>query len=213
MAESATSSSQADLVDAIREIFKSSDEPLTHRKLRLRLPEPFDGLRTEELAEVLERQVAAHVFVRCPKYRSGQDRYWDRNLREHAKVVMHAALEKGPMSWPELRKKLPKYLRHLAESVLNEELAKGEVHRHPPSASNGGFRFGMQPADVRAYAAKELEGTLARMVQLGFSLCDSRESLMQLLHESEWAEEAPYQPGLPVGALIETAETWQQTIS
>lgn len=176
----------SDLVDAIRAILYRSPEPLTVPKIRERLPESLRTIRVAELTEVLQRQVAAHVLVICPKYRSAQDRYWDRPLREHAKVVLRESLTAGPASWSELRKKFPKYLRHLAESVLNEELARGTLHRHPPESIRKGPRIGLHPADVRVYAERELQTVLRRLEQLGFAPVEVREAMMHLLNEEEW---------------------------
>ena len=39
----------------------------------------------------------------CPKYRSSQDRYWDRPLREHAMVLLYEALHGGHDARPEHR--------------------------------------------------------------------------------------------------------------
>lgn len=202
------SSNQTDLVDAIRAILVSSVEPLTVKKIRARLSAPFDGIRSQELTEVLKRQVAAHVFVICPKYRSAQDRYWDRSLRAHAKVLLRAALADGPMPWAELRRKFPKYLRHLAESVLNEELARGAIHRHPPASPRMGFRCALEPADVLGYAARELEGALARLIEQGFARSHARAAFMQLLQESEWADDAPNESPAPVGVMPVGADQW-----
>lgn len=177
----------ADLVDAIRAILKASCEPLTVKKIRAQLPTPFDELGNEEVLEVLERQVAANVLVMCPKYRSGQNRYWDRTLREHGKVLLHDSLEAGPLPWADLRKRFPKYLRHLTESIRDEELARGAIHRHPP-VGRAGFRFALDPPDVRSYAARELDDALTRMVERGFALAAAREAFMQLLQEREWTE-------------------------
>ena len=190
MTEARPALNHADLVDAIRGVLQASGEPLTLPRILERLPEPYRDVRLEDLTELLERQVRAHVLVGCPKYRSAQDRYWDRPLREHATVLLHEAIKEGPMSWTDLRKKLPKYLRHLAESALNEELAKGTIHRHPPATSRRGPRYAHQPADVRCYASKELHEMLARLEQCGFARADARDSLMQLLQEEEWAESA-----------------------
>jgi hypothetical protein len=178
----------SDLVGAIQEILKQSSEPLTVPKIRARLRCQYRAIRIEELAEVLQRQVAAHVLVICPKYRSGQDRYWDRPLREHAKVVLRRSLEDGAMPWSELRKKFPKYMRHLAESVLNEELAKRTIFRHPPASPRMGFRFALQAPDVGPHAARELEEALTRLEDRGFTRADACEALMHLLQEHEWAD-------------------------
>jgi hypothetical protein len=177
-----------DLVDAICGVLQSSDEPLTIPRIRERLPAPYEAIRTVELQDVLHRQVAANVLVMCPKYRSGQDRYWDRELRDHAMLLLHKSLEQGPISWSDLRKKFPKYLRHFAESVLNEELAKGTIHRHPPTSLRMGPRYAHQPPSVHCYAKKELHNMLARLVQCGFTRSDASETLMALLQEEEWSE-------------------------
>lgn len=189
MADVLPSSNYPDLVDAITEVLRQSEEPLTIPQLRERLRGPYRSMRiTELLTEVLARQVAANVLVMCPKYRSSQDRFWDRSLRQHAKAMLTGALEAGPMSWTEIRKKLPKYLRHLAESVLDEELAKGAIFRHPPTSSRNGPRYALQPADVRCYAGKELHDLLTRMHERGFARAEVCEALMQLLQENEWSD-------------------------
>jgi hypothetical protein len=144
----------------------------------------------------------------CPKYRSGQDRYWDRSLREHARMLMRGALKDGPLSWADLRKRCPKYLRHLTESVLNEELARGAIHRHPPISPRAGFRFALQPVDVRSYAARELEGALARLAERGIALSDAREALMQLLHEAEWAEDGHAEVAPSAQMFATPIEAW-----
>ena len=188
MTDERMSSNGSDLVDAIKEIFRQSSEPMTVLKIRASLPEPFGAIRIDELTEILQRQVAANVLVSCPKYRSPQDRYWDRPLRDHAQTVLRMALRAGPLSWSELRKKFPKYLRHQADSVLNEELAKGTVYRHPPLSVRMGERYALEPAEVRPYASKELLESLQRLTLLGFSRGDVREAMLQLLQEEEWAE-------------------------
>jgi hypothetical protein len=185
------SSNCPDLVDAIREVLKHSDEPLTIQKIRVRLPALFGSIRMAELAETLRRQVAAQVLVMCPKYRSAQDRYWDRPLREHAKVVVRMALADGPATWSDLRKAFPKYLRHLAESVLNEELARGAIFRHPPASVRQGPRYALQAADVRRYLGKELQDLLDRVQALGFSRPEAREAIVQILQDEEWTEREP----------------------
>ena len=188
MAEIFPFSNQTDLVDVVRTVLKHSSEPLTVAKIQERLPTAFRSLRPEELEEVLQRQVAAHVLIMCPKYRSSQDRYWDRSLREHAAVLLREALRNGPLSWSDLRKKFPKYVRHLAESVLSEELAKENIFRHPPASARMGPRYALQPIEVRTYASKMLHESLERLEQIGFSRSEAREAIMQLLQEEEWQE-------------------------
>lgn len=188
MADVLPSSNDIDLVDAIRAVLRQAEEPLTIPKLRERLKDSARTIGIEELSDVLARQVAANVLVMCPKYRSSQDRYWDRPLREHAGVVLREALAVGPMSWTDLRKKFPKYLRHLAESVLNEELAKGAIHRHPPASPRMGPRYALLPPEVREYVSRELNGVLVRLGESGFARHEVCEAIMQLLQENEWAE-------------------------
>jgi hypothetical protein len=194
MGEGCLVSTQTDLVDAVRDVLRSSTEPMTVARIRERLPAPFQALRIEELADAVRRQVAAQVLVMCPKYRSGQDRFWDRTLHQHAKVVLREALRSGPMAWADLRKKFPKYLRHLADTVLNEELARGTIFRHPTTSARMGPRYGLEPADVRTYAAAALQALLSRLERCGFDHAESRAALLQLLQEAEWAPELNHQP-------------------
>jgi hypothetical protein len=202
---------RTDLVDAIHDVLKESAEPLTAPRIRERLPSRYRNLRLEDVIEALQRQVAAQVLVICPKYRSRQDRYWDRSLRDHASVVLHDALRGGPMAWADLRKKFPKYLRHLADLVLNEELARGTIFRHTPMSIRMGPRYALYPADVRIYASKELPALLARLEQCGFARHESREALMHLLQEDEWAESAASRP-VATSVPVRT-DWWEKTMS
>jgi hypothetical protein len=209
MPQGCLSSTKTDLVDAVREVLQHSAEPLTIPRIRERLPTPFRAIGIEDLTDVLQRQLAAHVLVMCPKYRSSQDRYWDRPLREHAKIVLREALRSGPMSWADLRKKFPKYLRHLADSVLNEELAREAIFRHPATSARMGPRYALEPADVRSYANKELQELLSRLEQYGFGRIESREAIAQLLHEDEWVEYAAN----PTTAYPVPSDSWEKTMS
>jgi hypothetical protein len=174
-----------DLVNEIRRVLRDSDEPLTAAKIRDRLPPPLCRMSLELLAEVLRRQAAAHVFVTCPKYRSGQDRYWDRPLRERVHEMVRNILAKGPLPWSGLRRRLPRYARYLAESVLNEQLARGQLYRHPPRTARSAPRFALHPADIRAYLRPALGGLMARLEPLGFSRSDLQRGLRELLAQSE----------------------------
>jgi hypothetical protein len=178
-----------DLVNEIRRVLRESDEPLTAAKVHQRLPVPLRRITVEALVEVLQRQAAANVLVMCPKYRSGQDRYWDRPLREHVHEMLHAILTAGPLPWAEMRRRLPRYARYLAESVLNEQLAHGRLHRHPPRTSRAAPRYGLEPADVRAYLQPALADVFARLEPLGFTPGELRRGLRQLLGEGGWSAE------------------------
>lgn len=201
MADGFASSGRTDVVDAVREVLRCSAEPMTIPKIRERLPAPHRRMRLEELADVVQRQVAANVLVACPKYRSSQDRYWDRSLREHAKVVLHESLRAGPMAWADLRKKFPKYLRHLAESVLNEELARAAIFRQPETSPRMGPRYALDPPDVRTYAARELRALVARLEQYGFDRMESCEAIVQLVQENEWGTCAATDPAKSAAAV------------
>jgi len=55
------------------------------------------------LADTLQRQVAANVLHQYPKYRSQQDRFWDRPMEVHLTALFHEVLGEGPLGWAELR--------------------------------------------------------------------------------------------------------------
>jgi len=204
-----------DLVDAVQQVLRASDEPLTLSKIRAHLPGRFRGMGLEELAEVLHRQVAANVLWQYPKYRSQQDRFWDRPMAVHITTLLHSTLQEGPLAWSELRRKLPAYAQAQAEAVLAEQVAQGALYRHP-KAGRGGERFGVRPADPKDYLRAELLDVFRRLAQLGFSQAQLRAGALELLHEEEWAQtatagEQPTAQSTPAGPASFTDEARSET--
>lgn len=187
---------ESDLTAAVQRVLAESAEPLTLSKIRAALPSAFRRMPLEELAEALQRQVAATVLRQYPKYRSAQDRFWDRPMPVHVAQLIRITLEERPLAWSQLRRKLPSYAVAHAEAVLQELVAQGQVHCHPPAGSRGRERFGMRQPDPKDYLRMELPGLFRRLQQLGFTDSQLREAAMELLQEAEWSqvEQAPSQP-------------------
>jgi hypothetical protein len=179
--------SDSDLVTAVRSVLEASSEPLTLSKIRAGLPGRLRVLELEALAEALRRQVAANVLVQYPKYRSQQDRFWDRPMPVHLQGLLRLTLEEKPLPWSEIRRKLPDYAKTLAEPVLDEQVAKGALYRHPPLNSRTGPRFGVNGPDAREYLRPELAKVFEKLEQLGFTRAELREGAMGLLSEEEWS--------------------------
>jgi hypothetical protein len=182
---------ESDLAAAVLRALAASDEPLTLPKLRSKLPASLRNTSPEELTECLRRQVAANVVHQYPKYRSQQDRYWDRTMPVHIAALLRGALQEGPLAWSELRRKLPPYAQAQAEGVLNEQVAQGLLFRHPAAGKRGGPRYGAQPPNPRDYLREELAGVFQRLERLGFSLTQLRAGALELLHDEEWAPIPP----------------------
>jgi hypothetical protein len=186
---------ETDLVAEVSRVLASSPEPLTLSKIRAALPSAQRGISLEDLAESLRRQVAANVLIQYPKYRSQQDRFWDRPMPVHVAGLLRLTLETGPLAWSELRRKLPAYALNHAETVLNEQVGQGGLHRHPRTGGRGKERFGLQPPLPREYLRDELISLFSRLEQLGFTQAQLRAGALELLHEEEWAstpsEESP----------------------
>jgi hypothetical protein len=178
--------SDTDLVAAVRRVLEASPEPLTLSKIRSALPANFRSLSLEALAEALQRQVAANVLVQYPRYRSPQDRFWDRPMHVHVAHLLRAALQEQPLAASELRRKLPDYAKTQAEAVLEEEVAQGRIHRHPPANSRSGPRFGVEPPDPRTFLRNELSTLFLRLERLGFTQTQLRQAALDLLQEEEW---------------------------
>jgi len=183
-----------DLATAVQRVLAASDEPLTVSKLRARLPGALRQTDLKELTEALDRQVAANVLYKYPKYRSQQDRYWDRGMSTHVAQLLRVSLEGGPLPWSELRRKLPAYAQPQAQQVLEEQIGQGLLHRHPRAGSRGGERFGVRPPDPRDYLRLELPELFARLASLGFGRPQIRQAALELLHEEEWDVEPPPLP-------------------
>ncbi len=184
-----TPPSDTDLVAAVRRVLEASPEPLTLSKIRSTLPANFRSLSLESLAETLQRQVAANLLVQYPKYRSQQDRFWDRPMRVHIAHLLQVALQEQPLGASELRRKLPDYAKTQAEAILEEEIAQGRLYRHPPANSRSGPRFGVEPPDPRTFLRHELRVLFGRLQRLGFSEAQLRQAALELLHDQEWGPE------------------------
>ena len=204
----AETSAETDLVAEVRRVLAASSEPLTLSKIRAALPSSFRGRSLEDLAESLRRQVAANVLIQYPKYRSQQDRFWDRPMPVHVAGLLLEVLQEGPLPLSELRRKLPAYAVAQAETVLQDQLAQGKIHRHPRLGTRGKDRFGSAPPDPRDYLRTELIALFSRMEGLGFSQPQLRASALELLHEEEWASPRPAasEPAEPEGRTPEAPE-------
>jgi hypothetical protein len=186
---------ETDLGAEIRRVLAESHEPLTLSKIRAGLPSAYRGLSLDDLGESLRRQVAANLVIPYPKYRSQQDRFWDRPMPVHVAGLLREALTEGPLPWSELRRKLPAYAVTHAEVVLQEELAQNRLHRHPRTGGRGKERFGAAPPDPKDYLRQELRALFDRLGQLGFTHAQLRAGALELLHEEEWASPRETGPG------------------
>lgn len=181
---------ETDLVSGIQQVLQASEEPLTLSKIRAKLPVRLREVGLEELAAVLNRQVAAQVLYQFPKYRSQQDRYWDRPMPVHIAALLRESLIEGAMGWSDLRRRLPAYAQGQAEEVLQAEVAKGKLFRHP-RVGRGSERFGAAAPEPKEYLRTELAEAFERLEKLGFSKEQLRHGALELLHDEEWASPPP----------------------
>jgi hypothetical protein len=197
---------EADLVAAIQRILAASAEPLTPAKIRSQLPTALRGISPEQLIEALRRRVEANVLYEYNPYRSQQHRYWDRPLPVHIVALVRVALAEGPLTWSQLRRKLPDYARDRAEEVLREQVRRGDLHEHARAGTRTGVRFGLEPPDPREPLRQELLRLFDRLQRdWGFDRSRLREAAMDLLNQEEWdaappavEEPAPQQPSVTV---------------
>jgi hypothetical protein len=187
---------ETDVVAAVQRVLAASPEPLTLPKIRSQLPA---RTRAANLEDVLQRQVAARVLYQFPRYRSQQDRFWDRPMDVHVQVLLEETLRERPLGLSELRRKLPAYAQGQAESALEEQLRQGQIHRHPRTG-RGSERFGVRPPDPKDYLREEFIDVFDRLTKLGFTQEQLRAGALELLHEDEWGSprrEQPEQPTAP----------------
>ncbi len=175
-----TAVDQPDLGAEVRRVLEASPEPLTLSKIRSSLPARQRGISLEELAEHLRRQVAANVLIQYPKYRSQQDRFWDRPMPVHVAALLRGALEEAPLGLTELRRKLPAYAVPHAEEVLQEQLSQGLLFRLPKIAGRGKERLSVKSADPKEYLRSELMTLFSQLEQLGFSQAQLRAGALEL---------------------------------
>jgi hypothetical protein len=187
----ATAQSAPDLAAVIQHVLADSAEPLTVPKIRSRLPAPYRSISEQELSATLERQAAANAIYQFPRYRSQQDRYWDRGMPVHISQLLRQALADGPMTWTDLKRKLPAYAGGQAENVLKEQVSQGMLFRHPALTKRSGERFGLQPPDPKEYLQQELSLVFYKLEQMGFHQAPVRAAALQILHDEEWSPMPP----------------------
>jgi hypothetical protein len=181
-----------DLPSAIRHALAASDEPMTVSKIKAALPSALRQTPLEELNEVLRKEAAANRLHEYPKYRSQQERYWDRPMPVHLVHLLRVALEEKPMPWSELRRKLPAYAQEPALEVLEIEVREERMHRHPRQpGKRAGEPFGIRPADPKDYLRQELSDVFNDLEKLGFKNADIRAAALDILHDEEWAPTPP----------------------
>jgi hypothetical protein len=149
--------------------------------------------------------VAANALYQYPRYRSQQDRFWDRPMPVHVAALIRQALEEGALGRSELRRKLPAYAQGPAEGVLDEQQRQGLLHRHPPANPRSGERFGLRPPDPKDYLRPELSALFGRLSGLGFTAVQLRASALEVLHDEEWSPTPPPQKPAARPARAEAA--------
>jgi hypothetical protein len=194
-----------DLPTAIRRAVAASDDPLTPAKIRAGLPSRFREASNDELMDCLRRQVAAGTLHQFPKYRSPQDRFWDRGMSDHVASLLREALQERALPWSELRRRLPAYALDRAEQILVDQVTQGRLYRHPPAGKRGGDRYGVRPPDAKEYLSAELATLFQRLQGLGFTVPQLRAGALELLHDEEWAPTPPPAPAAdaPAESAIE----------
>ena len=195
-AQTAPSSSEPapslDLNSAIRQVLAASDEPMTVSKIKAALPPALRQMAQEDLNQALRQEAAANRLFEYPKYRSQQDRFWDRPMPVHIVQLLRSALEERPLTWTELRRKLPGYAQEKAEEVLELQIQEKLIHRHPRQpGKRAGEPLGIRPADPKDYLREELSDLFNRMEKLGFMIPQIRAAALEVLHDEEWAPTPP----------------------
>jgi hypothetical protein len=205
-------SAEEDLVTALHRILHDSPQPLTLVKIHSLLPAAFRSVTLNELSEIFDRQVAAHVLWQYPKYRSAHDRYWDRTMSLHVADLLRMVLRQGPLPWSILRRRLPIYAQAQAEAVLKEQVSQGLLFRHPRMGRSA-ERYGLEPCDAKVYLRRELEQVFQRLSQLGFSRTQLKAGALELMHE-EWGvpAEAPASSAISEEKSSEPSPIDQPTI-
>ena len=187
-----TPSTTSDLGTAVREVLAASPEPMTVSKIRAALPSALRQVSVQELNDVLRREASANAIHEYPKYRSQQERYWDRPMPVHIVQLLQSNLEEKPLTWTELRRKMPAYAQDKAQTVLEEQIGLKVFFRHPRHpGSRSGEPIGVREADARDYLRAELSGVFYRLEKLGFSQSQVRAAALDILHDEEWAPTPP----------------------
>jgi hypothetical protein len=113
-------------------------------------------------------------------------------MQVHIVQLLRSALEEKPLTWTELRRKLPAYAQEKAQEVLETQIQGKHLHRHPRQpGKRAGEPIGLRPADPRDYLQQELSDLFNRMEKLGFLNNQTRAAALEILHDEEWAPTPP----------------------
>jgi hypothetical protein len=169
-------SNNEQLAEAIQEALQRSPAPLNFERLR----EASAGQPAEEadFRQTLLGLLESGEAHRWPPFR-GKECYWSRAVEEQAREGVLNALAGGSVTMAELCKSARKFLPGCgathADKAVKEAchalLFEGRIFRHP-RAGRRRERFGLTPADPRAYlkdVQKAIQAVVDKLGKVGVS--------------------------------------------
>ena len=190
-----------DLVAELLRVLAESSEPLTLSKIRAKLPAPFRSASLEELSDTLQRQVAANVLFQYPKYRSQQDRFWNRPMEVHLAILIPRSIPGGAVG---VGGAAPQASRLCGRSVdpcrgsVGGTLGGGRCTSIRASASVAATALGCSQPMPKSILKPELAELFLDLEQLGFSQGQLRTAALELLHDEEWSPAASAESHRPL---------------
>jgi hypothetical protein len=207
MNTTATSPASVELTEPLLAVLERAAQPLTFFQIQRRLPRSLQT-RTEELRSLLQELAAQGRIHAFAPYRSNAPRYWTRDPRQFAQLVIVEVLGEHPITQRELMLKIRKRLQGVSEGdlrqMLSQMLVEGRVRKLPPrlgGRSNLLSAREVQPRDYLIPVFRALQDTLGevykRLESEGVSRATFVEEAEAMWRSLSWddltAEAAPRQ--------------------
>lgn len=118
------------------------------------------NLSTDKIEQILEQEAAAgRIYKFCP-YRGKGNRYWDRDHKAHARLVIEQTLTGKPRTKSDVERTVQKNLEDCSEDVreevLNDLIAKGVVE-HMPKVWGKGKYLVVPPVEPDSFLPAQIE--------------------------------------------------------
>ncbi|WP_437810650.1 hypothetical protein [Sorangium sp. So ce1078] len=177
------SARDADLKRAIAETVARLGKPVTPAEARKALPKPYQR-PPAELSRLLDELAASRVLFAVPSGKSR--RFLDRDPERSLRDAILAALKDGPLTKPELTKRVkaaaPGLDKGLAAALA--ALRKSGAVREHPKAGKTSARYALYPPDPAPFlggAMREVKAALKKLAPHGVSLAAVYEALGRAL--------------------------------
>jgi hypothetical protein len=183
----------------------AAEEPITATRLRERLRGQY-RLPDDQLADLLEEEVAQQRVYRFEPYGGKKRRYWTRPLDDYARIFIARLVSQRPLTRSEIRARTKAALRGCSDARqtdLLKRLVEEKQIRELPAVVGGRTKpYSAAPPDPRDYLEDAIVKIVKKLAEHGVT----RESVLAAAVELVGAEAPPPAAGVEEKPALEPEE-------